>query len=191
MYRHEPLSIPRVTKQNRVHDAAWIEGEQACDDQTANEQPDHGASMAVDHMAVCREHGKRKRDQHIDRQQVDWAPGAPYPQLVNEQRARGDQKYERDPNPADTAMRPRSFRGSELKRADRKRRDRREGVDLNGRAGIEQGSECHGQRRDLDRLYDIPAARHINPTACRAMVARSAYPIRSYQPEQEKPRSSG
>src|SRR5207247_991122 len=65
-------------------------------------------------------------------------PRAPHPDRVDEKRAQHDREHQPGPEPPDRTVRDRALRRRQLHDAQRKRTERRQGVDLNdGRRGQE------------------------------------------------------
>src|SRR5262249_5617675 len=94
-----------VAEHHRMHDAAGQQREQAGDHERADEDRDHGVAVSFDAMPPGMHNRKRQRSQGEDRKQMDRAPSFPDTQVVDKERGRRHSHHERDPDPADGAMR--------------------------------------------------------------------------------------
>ncbi len=84
-------------------------------------------------------------DQREDRQQMDRAPRAPHPHIVDPERRDADDQHQRHPDIAERPVRQRSLGRGELNEAERERRHRREGMDLDRGRGIEKRLQGHAR----------------------------------------------
>ena len=84
-------------------------------------------------MAAGMHHGERKHDQSEDRQEVDRAERADHAQVVDEERASGNDHHQHDVNPADDTMGDRALRGRQLNGAKHECSHGGESVDLDDR----------------------------------------------------------
>jgi hypothetical protein len=81
--RSAPLSL---AENHRMHDPPGQQREQPGDHQSAAEDADHDVAMATDMVVMAADDGDRQQNEHQDRQQVDRAPGAEQPELVDPKR---------------------------------------------------------------------------------------------------------
>ena len=88
----------------------------ACDHQRADEYRGHGPAVRIHLVPARPPDAERKHHQREDRQQVDRAPRAPQPDLMDPERAGGHERHQQDPDPAQRAMRQRSLRRGQLHR---------------------------------------------------------------------------
>ena len=100
-----------------MHNAAGRESENSRDHQRASKQADHGAAMAFGRVPVCGQNADRQHDQREDRQKMDRRPRPPQPDRMNEERGDADHEHQRDPDPAERAVRQRAFVRRELEQA--------------------------------------------------------------------------
>src|ERR1700683_204200 len=99
--------------------------------------------MVLDAMPPGVKYRHGQHDQRENRQQMNWTPRPPQPDGVNPEGADAARKHERDPHPADRAMRDRSLRRAELDDAENKGGHCRKSVKSNGAGGLEQRSKSH------------------------------------------------
>jgi hypothetical protein len=88
-------------------------------------------------------HAEWKRHQREDRQQMDRAPGAYQPDLMDPERTDGHRYHQANPEPADRAMGQSSLRRSKLDDAKQECRHCREGVKGDRGSCIEQRRKAH------------------------------------------------
>ena len=127
-------------KQHGMHDPARRDGEQPGDHQCTEKDGDHRPAMSFHAMAAGMHHGERKHDQSEDRQEVDRAERADHAQIVDEERASGNEHHQHDPNPADGTMGDRALWGDQLNGAKQECSHGRESVDLDDRRSVKKRS---------------------------------------------------
>ena len=110
----KPLSL---TKYDAVHDPPRQQREQPGDHKRPGKNENHDAAMIGDPVTMCHPHTEWKRHQREDRQQVDRAPRADQPDLMDPERTDRHRDHQAHPDPADGAVRQRSLRSCELDHA--------------------------------------------------------------------------
>jgi hypothetical protein len=95
-----------MPKRGGVHDPSRDEREEPGDDKRTGENKHHDAAMIRNPVTVRHPQAEWKRHQREDRRQMDRAPGAHQPDLMDPERTDSHRYHQANPEPADRDVFP-------------------------------------------------------------------------------------
>ena len=130
-------------KDDVMHHAPRHQREGAGDHQSADEDRDHRPTVRLDPPGASMRDADRQHHQREGRQPVDPRERPELPDRVESERAGGDERHQRDSDPAERAVARRALAPGELDKADQQGRDGRDGMRGDQRAGRDERGEAH------------------------------------------------